>query len=145
MKYNPTVDSSSHIWAVCNVQAALWPELQVEGGIVAQPSPACPPSTGKTALHGWLQAPPAGSGGGMELESAYHFWGVCYLHSLGTGSLQVFPKARERQSDSSLDTSMKDGEKMGGRFLLTLPAPFGRAGRGAALRYVVITILLKTK
>lgn len=47
---------------------------------------------------------------------------TCDLLSLGAGSLQVFPKVREKQRDCSLNTSVKDTG-------LALPAPVGRSRR----------------
>lgn len=65
---------------------------------------------------------------------------TCDLHSLGTGSLQVFPKVREKQRDRSLNMSVKDGEKMG---VWPCLLPLVEAGGGSELRQLENTILLE--
>lgn len=72
------------------------------------------------------------------------FWRACDLHSLGTGSLQVFPKAMEKQRDSSLNTLVKDGGKMEGICFCPCLLPVVEAGRRPVLRHLEITILRKT-
>lgn len=118
--------------------------VQVEGGIMAQTRPASPPWTSKIGLDGWLQTPQAGSGGGLELESAYRFLEGLWSSFLGHRILASLSKGHGKQRDSSLNTLVKDGGKMEGICFCPCLLPVVEAGRGPVLRHLEITILRKT-
>lgn len=77
------------------------------------------------------------------MDSVCHCWGTSNLSFLGTWSLQVFPKAMEKQKEDNLNTSGKDGEKMGGVFFWPCLLSLVEAGRIPVLRHLEIRILLK--
>lgn len=112
--------------------------VQVEAGIFVQPCPASPPWTSQTTPDGRLLA-----WGGLGVESAYPCWGTSDLNSLGTWSLQVFPRALEKQKENNLNSSEKDGEKIGGIFFWPCLLSLVEAGRGPDLRHLETMILLK--